>query len=262
MKKQSGQILIMVLVFVALGALLLAPSLALASTTLISIRNSEERMKLFYAADGGIELGKYEIKNGNTGDFNTSLNECNVSVAVTRISTNQEWLQEVTTEPKGIVKKIYSKTNGNVVMSTSTVANITTIQVTSLNDKDKIMDMGVWIPYSIDSVTNILGFTIYPTITKTGGGTSIVWEKEHIWIGDNQTKTFVFSYPLEVNNSLVWVYSNGKGGITFSSDLLQLDNLGIYLIEATAINANKKQQALEAYAVNTGQVSLLSFQYK
>src|SRR4030042_5139 len=60
--EESGQVLILVLVFFLLGSLTIMPTLAHMSTALKSGVSYENKTKEYYAADAGIEDGIWQIK--------------------------------------------------------------------------------------------------------------------------------------------------------------------------------------------------------
>jgi len=66
LKDDNGQILIAVIALMAVGSLVVIPSLYLASTTINAIEASRKTMDAFYAADAGVEYALYQISYTNT----------------------------------------------------------------------------------------------------------------------------------------------------------------------------------------------------
>jgi len=91
MRKQAGQALILVLIVLAIGAVLVVPSLRLTSTALMGTPTVERHTKGLYAADAATEyilwklayddLGQDFTEDGQTANF--SFNVCDVPVSAT-----------------------------------------------------------------------------------------------------------------------------------------------------------------------------------
>jgi hypothetical protein len=65
-RRQSGQVLVIVLIFMIIGALLIPPTLSLSGTVLKSNQKYNENMDLFYAAEAGIADARYKLMTGNS----------------------------------------------------------------------------------------------------------------------------------------------------------------------------------------------------
>lgn len=102
-KEEKGQILTMVLLLLIIGSLLIAPTLANASTTLIAGRMYNERSQQLYAADAGVEDALHKLSkqwdNPNMPKSDTDppwtysladLNNKKLSVSITKTATGQQ----------------------------------------------------------------------------------------------------------------------------------------------------------------------------
>jgi hypothetical protein len=65
MRKQSGQALPMALVLLALGAMIIVPTLVLTTTNLTATRVVDAKTRNIYAADAGVEQGLWEVEHNN-----------------------------------------------------------------------------------------------------------------------------------------------------------------------------------------------------
>jgi len=65
-KSRSGMILPMALVLLAAGAFMVVPGLFSVNTLLTTNRIAEENSQAYYAADAGIQLALWQLKNGQT----------------------------------------------------------------------------------------------------------------------------------------------------------------------------------------------------
>jgi hypothetical protein len=101
---ERGRILAWTLVILGLGALLIPPLLARASTNLIACRDIEEGLQEQYAADSGVEYALLQLQNGiTTGQNSYTLNKKAVDVT---------W-GEYTTDTYKIISIATSHTDGS-----------------------------------------------------------------------------------------------------------------------------------------------------
>ena len=87
MNNQRGQALILVLIALALGSLLITPTLNYVSTGLLETRLSKQQLFEQYAADAAVEYGLWQLKynvDGLTDELNPE-NPSNTSITVNGI---------------------------------------------------------------------------------------------------------------------------------------------------------------------------------
>jgi Tfp pilus assembly protein PilX len=210
---QSGQALILVLIFLLLGSLLLVPTLDRLSTASKTGIKYEKKTDALYAADAGIEDGMWQIKydglqpkfggedyyeydftNNATYTLDDPVNGLTTNVTVQNI-----WIpSDVTLGDLGLSAsqaKAMIETNKLVVSGTAGAVagqpyRIKIDFVPSTGDNLTIKSVGVWLPegfnfVSGNSTLEQVGhtYTKIPTVTPHCGGQAIVW-------------TYDGSYPL------------------------------------------------------------------
>ena len=134
-RNQRGIILPLILVFLALGLLLLTPMLGLASTSLTTGGVYQNKAVEQHAADGGLERGIHFLKY-NFGAWDPDetpiftlgrfyLNECSVDVSISA-ETDEEGNQVETNEgvPIWLIQSIASVQEGSVTVIEARVAGI------------------------------------------------------------------------------------------------------------------------------------------
>ena len=84
---QRGQALILVLIALALGSLLITPTLRYVNTGLLETRISKQQLFEQYAADAAVEYGLWQLKY-NVDDFTDQLNPENPSANSLPITVN------------------------------------------------------------------------------------------------------------------------------------------------------------------------------
>lgn len=84
-KNQKGQILVIALILLALGSLLIVPTLQLTSTSLKSQGISESKMQELYSADSGIEYGIWCLENESIPKP-YPINQNSVDISIEQIS--------------------------------------------------------------------------------------------------------------------------------------------------------------------------------
>ncbi len=202
---QSGQALIIVLIFLLLGSLLLVPALDLLSTALKTNVKYEEKSDALYAADAGIDDGIWQIKYGGLQpkfggadsyeyDFSTNATyqlDSPVNGLTTSVTIQNIWIPSNVTlgdlgltadNAKSIIdtgKLVVSGTSGAVV---GQPYRIKLDFVPASGDNLTIKSVGVWLPqgfcYTMGSSTlEATGhtYTKIPTVSSSNGGQAVVW---------------------------------------------------------------------------------------
>ena len=84
---ERGYALILVLILLAVGALLLVPTLSLASTTLKSKQITTDILMEQYARDGGVEYALWELQYGTvTSQLSTEGEEANYQITLNGVT--------------------------------------------------------------------------------------------------------------------------------------------------------------------------------
>ena len=112
MRKQAGQALILVLIVLAIGAVLVVPSLRLTSTALMGTPTVERHTKGLYAADAATEYILWKLAYDNLGQEFTAdgqsahfeFNVCEVPVAVTIVMRATEGAGGITLATDDVIK--------------------------------------------------------------------------------------------------------------------------------------------------------------
>jgi Tfp pilus assembly protein PilX len=213
---QSGQALLLVLIFLVLGSLMLIPALDHINTALKTGMKYEDKTDALYAADSGIEDGIYQIKydglqtkfGGETAynyNFtnNASYNLDNpVNGLTTNVTIQNIWIpSNITLSDLSLSAadaKTIIDTKKLVVAGTAGVAKgdpytIKISFVPASGDNLTIKSVGVWLPqgftYTMGTSDLEAGghtYTKIPTVTSSNGGSAVVW-------------TYSFPYPLFIN---------------------------------------------------------------
>ena len=101
-KGQKGQVLIIVLILLALGGLLIVPTLDYSSTILDTHRQAYEPKTLeLYAADSGVSSALIALSNGETTLEDYELNGKTVSVTITDMDDGSYLITSTATTPGG-----------------------------------------------------------------------------------------------------------------------------------------------------------------
>lgn len=128
-KRESGQALILALIVLALGALLVTPTLNLAYTSSTYHGRAMEKYQEVYAADSGVQYGLGKLRNDPEGYKETSLEEsftlngATVNVTVEHVSGTVHKITSTATSDSGkstTIESYTSTTSGlleNVVLS-------------------------------------------------------------------------------------------------------------------------------------------------
>lgn len=182
-KGQKGQALILVLIFLLVGGLIIAPLLTYMGTGLKVGQMHEQTMKRFYAADAGIEDALWKLKNyqvPETMPYFLTVNGKDVEVEVILAENVEDFLD-------GLLDENYSGVHGNWQVTENIVEGRTyTIGVTYKGSMEKefITGIGAWLggDYTCtdnssgdDDITD--GFpTDNFTVVDYRGGTAFIWE--------------------------------------------------------------------------------------
>jgi hypothetical protein len=237
---QSGQALILVLVFVLLGSLTVVPVMAHMSTALKTGVTYENKSRELYTADAGIENGLWRIKYDSLGptyqiyDYSTTWDYATdlVNGKTAAVSVQNVWLPTNVTLPAlGISADQAQQLNDSekLVITGSSGAvpgqpyHIKMEFVPVTGDNLTIKSIGIWLPQGFTYTTGSstleqasIFSSIHPdatSISPTPGGTAVVWHYDNDstypvftdfpnYTSDNgtETATFQFSYTPPASN--------------------------------------------------------------
>jgi len=99
MKKQRGQALILVLISLAVGALLIIPTLQYVNTGLLETRISEKRLLEQYAADAAVEYSLWQLKCGLADQLDPDNPSSSTSITVNDVEVPVT--TEISQSPEG-----------------------------------------------------------------------------------------------------------------------------------------------------------------
>jgi hypothetical protein len=203
--EQSGQALILVLIFLLLGSLTLVPALANIGTALKTGVRYEKKTDALYAADSGIEDGMWQIKydglqtmfgGGESYEYDFTNNasyvlDSPVNGLTTNVSVQNIWIPSNVTladlglsadDAKTIIdseKLVVSGTSGAVP---GQPYHIMIQFVPATGDNLTIKSVGVWLPQGFhfisgNSSLELTGhtYTTVPTVSPHSGGEAVVW---------------------------------------------------------------------------------------
>jgi hypothetical protein len=203
---QSGQALIIVLIFLLLGSILLVPALDRIGTALKTNVKYEDKSDSLYAADAGIDDGIWQVKYGGLQtkfggednyeyDFTSNASyqlDNPINGYTTNVTIQNVWIPSNITlgslnlsanDAKSIIddgKLVVSGTAGAVVGQPYRI-KIDFIPATG--DNLTISSVGVWLPegftfISGNSTLELSGhsYTKIPGVTNHCGGQAIVWQ--------------------------------------------------------------------------------------
>jgi hypothetical protein len=128
-KGEKGQVLPLVMIAIAFGALVIPPFLNSAGTSLIGSRNYRQSLEAQYAADSGAEHAIWELKYGGLGASFKEIGDKVDYILGENVNGVQVYVAvEKTGEPSS-----YSivTTAGNSVLNVSASINATTIVIYS-----------------------------------------------------------------------------------------------------------------------------------
>ena len=89
-KDQGGQMIVIVLVLFAIGAIVIAPLASQVYSVNKLVITTERNLMGNYAIDAGIEYGLWQLCSGSSGNINysTTINGVNVTIAVGQMIPN------------------------------------------------------------------------------------------------------------------------------------------------------------------------------
>ena len=83
-----GQALVMVILLIGVGLMVVTPFLYMAATSMNQVRVVRKHVQAFYAADAGVDYGRYLIQDGltaYTGSLPESLNDIDVTLDIVEV---------------------------------------------------------------------------------------------------------------------------------------------------------------------------------
>jgi hypothetical protein len=230
---ETGQILLLTMVFVLLGTLIVIPLANYMISGLKSGEIFEERTSHLYAADAGIQDGSWQIKYDHlkntcadylpydfAGSWSYALPET-VNGVTTNVTIQNVWIPkdlEAPSQENGV--RLISGVAGNLpkLILTTRVTDIFvdhahpgTMQIKiqyypEAGDDLRIFTLGIWLPpgftYRSDLPSNIDSYdsTDEPEITDYDGGTAAVWDFSNwAFIGDAGAHQDAFPADAEGN---------------------------------------------------------------
>jgi len=263
-RRQGGAVLISMLVFIAIGAIILAPVLNYIGTGLISGRLFQDKADQIYTADAGIEDGLWQIRNDNLSTVLTSpsaydrydyatnwdyhlttterVNNYDVDILI-----GNEWIPYGLDEPDSADAKIAIEGQGGnppkMIVSGQVTARVDngdgtsrfTFQISlsyfpAAGDSLEVSSLGIWIPSGFSYIANSISL-------QDGSGSDYV-------------PTGVTSYPHKGSAALVW----GFNSVPFE-DLKAVDNTKIPMVCKVTIQAdgptNRSLEAVSWLNTNT-----------
>ncbi len=207
--QETGQALIIVLVFILLGSLTIIPTLTYMSTALKSGVSYETNSKEYYAADAGIEDGIWQIKYDRlvalSGDPNFAYNfedSCSYSIDdpingfITNVTIENFWIPTAENPyatpavAKATLERDITDNETNRLVVTDTALDFTTFRIKidfypeiDVADNLSVSSIGIWIPHGFryDHNCNLATFEdtagkYTETVDDSPGGQVIVWD--------------------------------------------------------------------------------------
>jgi len=182
--KEKGQALAIVLCFLALGALTIATTLAFMSTGISAGRIYEERAKLQYAADAGLEEVLWKTQNEQVpiqpGDYETELNYSlpdGINGKVVDTSIKQIWpLTGLESDEHGTTAPSSLTITGGIINQAEGKYKVQ-ISYDGSHGELPIDKIAVFLPTRFDYVTgSSSGITTHdPAISYKRGGRVLTW---------------------------------------------------------------------------------------
>lgn len=134
-KGQKGQALPIVLLLLVIGGLLIVPTLRYASTSLKWHQVTERKTSELYAADSGIGLGIWKVKNGELRVPGYELDSCDVEVAIGEVDVTEGQRQTFGLGESDRVYEIISTATTDSESST-TIIECYVVRTTALADEE------------------------------------------------------------------------------------------------------------------------------
>jgi hypothetical protein len=273
---EKGQVMILVLILLVLGALIIAPLMGFMSTGIMAGQTIEERVEEVYAADAGIEdalhkmLSGYESLPETVGENLTysiaDVNDKDVEVVVELEEDVESFLEGLLEKDAG-VHADWAASSGDPVNGTYEI----TVIYSGLAENKKINGVGAWlrgVNYDIirDEFENPIfsetGMTFdYPNFTfevrPYGGGTAFIWE----WTGFNRpvfnpdapdnekSLTFQFTPADDLPDFYFsWLVGGSMDIGVIPEDVI----IEVWKVTATATSATGKETEVTAYVSREG----------
>jgi hypothetical protein len=203
---ESGQILILVLVFMVVGSIILVPLLSFMATGARSGEVFETKTEELYAADAGIQDAVWQVSSGKVNKLTspshysqydyatewddpitTSVNDKSMEVTIQNI-----WIPKdisIPGDPETIIEGVWDESlggnfiklliTGSVNQSTPTQYEIKILYNSATGDGNfKISELGVWLPNGFTYVagsSNLEGYTLAST-SSYKSGQAVIWD--------------------------------------------------------------------------------------
>jgi hypothetical protein len=215
---EKGNILVFTIIFMLLGSLLIVPLLSFMGTGLKTGALYNAKSKALYAADAGIEDGRWQIKydrlNGTfstydpydyssagwtyTLDNEKAINSKNVTVNIKNV-----WIPEITPIPdKATAKSIADSENLMVTGGAYDEGGVSKYKIVitfypSVGDSLELSNIGVWLPpgfiYNGSCNLDDSGKTYHefatPSISDCRGGQKVIWTLDSYPFAGDQIST-------------------------------------------------------------------------
>jgi len=276
-REQRGYVYILVLLFLVLGGLMIAPLLDFMGTGLGSGREVfEPKTDELYAADAGIDDAIWQIKYENISspqspvagyneyDYNTEwsydltdpVNDESVSVTI-----KNEWIPDIAgvdpSDPgfpalaEGIIDAGKLRVNGS-----ATVASEYRIRIDYDRQEDEVLtvqSIGIWLPSGFSYVSgssNLEGYPyeVVPAVEPYAGGETVIWslglEFGELPPADSSESAIIeFEYDSETERRLEtisWIKTSGVDDIPFSWD----DDMKVFTLTSSAAGGTTVESSI------------------
>jgi hypothetical protein len=278
-RDEKGQALLITLLFLAIGSLLITPTLDLMGTGINSGRIYEQKIDEIYAADAGIEDALWNIRYDfvedllgagyDEYDYSTVYDypyDLDVNGKVVDITIQNIWIPKdipespppAADEAKGIIEdeKLIIIGYPSSEESTYTIKIVYNWDTTQHRDALRVKTIGIWLSPGFEYVAESCDLNYsQETISLYKGGYAVVWDFANPRFRDFPpasdtsnplVKTFDFQYtgPEGQIPELVssWIDTTGVTGISYSWD----DSIRLYKIVSEAGGVQ-----VEAYGAKT-----------
>jgi hypothetical protein len=258
LSEETGQALILVLVFVLLGSLTVLPTLSHMTTALKTGMSYENKTNELFTADAGIENGLWRIKYDSLGptydpyDYSTvwTYQTDQVNNRAAAVTVQNVWLpSNVTLDSLGITpEEAAAMVDSEKLSATGTSGAIpgnpysVKLEFTpSAGDNLTVKSIGVWLPQGFTYTGNCTldnhptAYYAVPVVTTVPGGQSVVWTYNSPYLPFNSlpncvtenntttsTITFRYAAPAATPNKLplavAWVTTDGVSGVPIAWD--------------------------------------------
>jgi hypothetical protein len=209
---QKGQALLLVIIFMLLGALILTPLLNYMGTGIYTGKLFQNKTDTLYAADAGIEDGTWQIKYDYINDFTSPTTYSSYDYATSwdyslpeqvnnidvDVTIKNEWIPVTSSlaAPTNVAQANNVISQGKLIVSDSNVdTSSSKISITvpelssgSLGSTTKVLSLGVWLPPGFSYVA----------------GSSNLWNSAHtqrLYSSENVT-------TYKSGQAVVWTFTN------------------------------------------------------